>query len=172
MKHACVTLSISIAVIAVVLVLFGYLYVIPQPQHNAASTPATAVAATSPTPQTSTPQPSGRPSPTVRSTPYPTPKAQGVKIVWVSWEKGGFGVASIIHLKLKNLTDQTIGNIRYSTTYVSDTGIQSESLNGDKVITKLIKPGQTRTLEVNDGLIQAARADKMDFRILDYDFFP
>src|SRR6202023_975984 len=94
-----------------------------------------------------TPQPPGRPSPSVRSTPYPTPKAQGVKVVSVSWEKGGFGVASIIHLKLKNLTDQTIGNIRYSTTYVSETGIQSESLNGDKVITKLIKPGQTRALE-------------------------
>jgi hypothetical protein len=170
-KHSCVTLLISIAVIAVVLVLFGYLYVIPQP-HAAVATPTSSVAAPSLTPLTFIPQPSGRPSSNVRSTPHPTPKAQGVKVVSVSWEKGGFGVASIIHLKLKNLTDQTIGNIRYSTTYVSETGIESQSLNGDKVITKLIEPGQTRTLEVNDGLIQAARTDKMDFRILDYDFFP
>ena len=120
-------------------------------------------------PKTATPTTSQNNPPVAFSTPMPDYKLQGIKLVDFSWYKGGFGTVSMVHIQIKNLTKRSIGNIKYSARYFSDTGIESGS-SGDKIITKIIKPGQTRSFDVNDGFIQSSHTDHLKIEITDYDF--
>jgi len=111
-----------------------------------------------------TPPATTQPAATVAAKP-----AFAVQVVHCSWRLGGFGVVSLIHVTLKNLTDVPIGNIKYQTHYYAETGKQSGSFGGQGEIDKILKPGQTRVFEVNDGFVQTFKADKMSFQITDYE---
>jgi hypothetical protein len=102
----------------------------------------------------------------------PTKPAFAVKVVSYTWELGGFNLVSIIHVTLKNLSKVTLGNIMYETHYFAETGKQCDSALGAHEIDKILKPGQTRTFEVNDGYVDAAKVQKMSFVVTDYDVIP
>jgi hypothetical protein len=47
-----------------------------------------------------------------------------------------------------------------------------DSALGAHEIDKVLKPGQTRTFEVNDGYVDSAKVQKMTFQVTDYDIIP
>jgi hypothetical protein len=97
---------------------------------------------------------------------------QQVKVVDYTWGVGGLGLVGIIKVTIKNLSKYPLGNFKYETTYYSETGIASKSWGGARELEKLIKPGQTRTFEINDGYIDKEKAEKMSFKITGYDVLP
>ena len=104
----------------------------------------------------------------------PTPDLSLLQITKHSWEKGGFETVGLWHITFWNRSDKPIGNIRYRTRYMAETGDQVDrggvdALLGDYTIRKVIPPHQKRTLEINDGFVhhEAARAH---FEIVSWEF--
>lgn len=89
-------------------------------------------------------------------TPTPAFYAEKIKVIKSNWYRSGFDAVAMWDVKLKNTSDVTLGDIEYETTYYSETNNLVDSGRG--TIQKLIKPGQTRTFEVNDGFLHKEAA--------------
>ena len=46
------------------------------------------------------------------------------------WEKGGFGVVGVWRITIRNRSDKPVGNLRYKTTYFSETNNELDSNSG------------------------------------------
>jgi hypothetical protein len=97
---------------------------------------------------------------------HPTQKLQVVK---ADWSKGGFGSVAMWRVTFRNTGRLPLGNIKYRTIYFSETnkvvdkgGVDSV---GDKTVQKVIKPGEKRTIEINDGFLHK-EADTARFEIV------
>lgn len=130
-------------------------------QQRAGSSPSTASSYAWPTPPA---KESTAPTPCVTVTPSCSDFHQ-LQVVKSRWEKGGFGTVAVWHVTFRNNGKKPIGNIKFSTSYDAETGSEvdkggTDSLLGKDTIQKVIEPGKTRTIEVNDGFVhdEAARA--------------
>lgn len=90
------------------------------------------------------------------------------------WEKGGFGTVAMWRVTFHNKSKRPIGNIKFQTSYSAETGAQvdrggTDSLLGKDTIQKVIKPGEKRTIEVNDGFVhdEAARGS---FNVVSWEY--
>src|SRR6476620_4305649 len=54
----------------------------------------------------------------------PTPDLSLLQITKHTWEKGGFDTVALWHITFWNRSDKPIGNIRYRTRYMAETGDQ------------------------------------------------
>ena len=113
-----------------------------------------------------TPQPASTPRPT------PTPEPKGLVLVSAKWEKGGFGAVAIWRVTIKNESDTPLGDIKYRTVYISESGNTVgkggiDSLLGKDTIEKIVPAKKSRTFEVNDGFIND-EADRADFQIVSW----
>jgi hypothetical protein len=95
-----------------------------------------------------------------------------LKVLNVSWHKGGFDTVSILNVTIKNLSKSFIDDIQYDTVYTAETGETvtkggAHQLFGVKDVKKVVLPGQTRTLEINDGFIDT-EAVRVTFQITGY----
>ena len=100
------------------------------------------------------------------------PEKDGLELVRSRWEKGGFGAIAVWKVTIKNKSKKEIGDIKFRTSYFSETrnnvgkgGV--DSLLGKDTIQKVIKPGQTRTLEVNDGFVHS-EAETANFELVSW----
>jgi hypothetical protein len=96
-----------------------------------------------------------------------------LRVLDVTWHKGGFNAVSIIYLTVKNCSDSPITNISYDSTYTAENGDVvtqggAHQFFGVKNIKKVVQPGETRVLEINDGFI-GSEAYKLNFKISDYE---
>lgn len=114
-------------------------------------------------------------SATPAPSPMPTMRPPNQLVVVKSrWEKGGFGAVAIWRVTLKNNTSQPIGDIQYKTIYYSETGNVVDrggvdSLLDKKMVQKVIPPGATRTIEINDGFTHS-EAHRANFELIDWRF--
>jgi hypothetical protein len=82
-----------------------------------------------------------------------------------SWHKGGFGVVPIWVVTIRNNSKVAVfSDIEYRTSYSAPSGTDVGSNTG--TILDVIRPGQTRTFEVNDGFINS-QATQASFVITD-----
>jgi hypothetical protein len=80
-----------------------------------------------------------------------------------SWRKGGFGVVAEWTVTLKNTNSLvTYADIEYATTYSAPSGTTVDQGSGK--ILQILRPGKTRTFEVNDGFLNSQAAGAL-FRI-------
>jgi hypothetical protein len=108
-------------------------------------------------------------------TPAPEPEAADkLEVVKKRWHKGGFGAVSIWHVTFRNKGDKPIGNIRYRTFYRAETGeiVDQGGVEGllDYTVKKVIKPGQTRTIEINDGFINGQEISTAKFEVVSAEY--
>lgn len=104
----------------------------------------------------------------------PAPDLSLLQITKHTWEKGGFDTVVLWHITFWNKSDKPIGNIRYRTRYIAETGDQVDHGGvdaplGDYMIRKVIPPHQERTIEINDGFVHREAA-KADFQIVSWEF--
>jgi hypothetical protein len=92
-----------------------------------------------------------------------------VEVVRSSWSRDGFGNIAMWSLTLKNRSARSVGNLRYQTKYFAETGSQVDS--SERVIQKVLAPGQRRTIEVNDGFLHS-EAHTATFTVLSSQFMP
>jgi len=139
------------------------------------------VAVATPTPtQTETPATATTPvQPNKPQTPKPYQfnyETDGLELVSAKWEKGGFDTVAIWKVTIKNVSDKTLGDIKFKTVYYSETknivgkgGV--DALLGKDTIQKSVPPKSTRTFEVNDGFIsdeaQTANFELVSWRIIE-----
>ncbi|MBI4472288.1 MAG: hypothetical protein HY646_06440, partial [Acidobacteria bacterium] len=102
--------------------------------------------------------------------------AKPLLVVKSTWTKGGFGSVGLWTVTFKNRSKKAVGNIKYRTEYSSETGnVVSkggvDSLLNPGIIQKVIPPGASRTIEVNDGFIHS-EAHRASFEIVGWDFVP
>jgi hypothetical protein len=169
--------------------------VTPGPAPNPTAVPtATQNPTPAPIAATPTPAPDETPDPYIHihkaPTPVPTPTPDAAQVArdkaihrWggdeklrvldVTWQKGGFNTVSMIYLTVKNCSDSPITNISYDSTYTAENGDVvtqggTHQFFGVKNIKKVVHPGETRTLEINDGFIDS-EAYKLNFRVADYE---
>ena len=91
--------------------------------------------------------------------------ATDITMVRSSWSKGGFGVVAKWTVTLKNTNPvMSYSDIGYRTAYTAASGTSVGTGNG-KVLDTL-KPGQTRTFEVNDRFVNS-QAQRASFKIVD-----
>jgi hypothetical protein len=81
-----------------------------------------------------------------------------LQVIKKTWKKDGFGTVIMWRMTFRNTGDTPIGNIVYWTTYKAETGDVVDrggnaAILGDYTIRKVIDPGQTRTIEINDGFV-------------------
>ena len=81
-----------------------------------------------------------------------------LQVVKSSWQKGGFGTVAVWKVTFRNTGKKPVGNIKFRTSYGAETGSEvdkggTDSLLGKDTLQKVIKPGETRTIEVNDGFV-------------------
>ena len=96
-----------------------------------------------------------------------------LRVLSVRWRKGGFDTVSIITVTLKNVSKSPITDLRYDTVYRAENGEVvtkggTHEFLGVKDVKKVIAPGQTRTIEIDDGFIQS-EAVSMSFQIVGYE---
>jgi hypothetical protein len=85
--------------------------------------------------------------------------SRDVTILHSSWSKGGFDTVAIWKVTLRNQNKHAaFADIAYRTSYGGASGTTLDTKAG--VIYEVLKPGQTRTFEVNDGFVhgQVSRA--------------
>lgn len=81
-----------------------------------------------------------------------------LELVKATWKTGGFGAIALWEVTVKNNTDKQLGDIKFRTQYVSETGnIVSkggvDGLLGKDTIEKIVPAKKTRTFDVNDGFV-------------------
>jgi len=115
-----------------------------------------------------TPRPTPEVGPDGRTLPRKAP-VEPLEVVSTKLDRGGFGLVAIWKVKIRNVSDEPIGDIVYETQYYSETGNRVGKSDG--VIQKIIPPRSTRTFEVNDGAVhsQAARGkfNVTNWRVID-----
>lgn len=82
----------------------------------------------------------------------------GLVVVSAKWHKGGFGSIAIWKVTIKNVSDKPLGDIKFSTEYLSETENVvgkggTRGILGKDTIEKVVPPKSTRTFEVNDGFV-------------------
>jgi hypothetical protein len=116
-------------------------------------------------------------TPTVEATSTPTRGRWGsdenLQVLNVTWRRDGFGAVAILTVTFKNCSDSPITNISYDTTYTAENGDVvtrggTHEFFGVKNVKKVIQPGQTRTIEIDDGFIET-EAVHMLFRVARYE---
>jgi hypothetical protein len=161
----------------------------PTPVPLATPNPTLAPVAATPSPTTEeTPDPYIHIHKAATPVPTPTPDAAQVardkaihrwggdeklRVLDVTWHKSGFNTVSIIYLTVKNCSDSPITNISYDSTYTAEnrdvvTQGGTHQFFGIKNIKKVVHPGETRTLEIDDGFIDS-EAYKLNFKIAGYE---
>jgi hypothetical protein len=78
------------------------------------------------------------------------------------------------YVTLKNTTDRPIGDIKYRTTYYSETGNVVDkggvdSILSDHMVQKIIPLKKSRMIEINDGFIHS-ESSKASFEIVEWKF--
>jgi len=86
------------------------------------------------------------------------PEKDGLRLISSKWQKGGFGTVALWKVTIENLSDRTLGDMKYRTAYFSESGNKVasggvDSLIGKDTIEKIVPPKSKRTFEVNDGFI-------------------
>jgi hypothetical protein len=102
----------------------------------------------------------------------PAAPTDAIKVVKYSWEFDALGMVAIMHVTLKNISNVTVGNIKYESHYYAETGKSADypfGAGGVKEIEKMLKPGQTRTFDLNDGFIVKSDADRATFAVVSYE---
>lgn len=106
----------------------------------------------------------------------PTLDRNLLEVVKSDWQRGGFDTVAIWKVTFRNKSDRPIGNIKYRTRYYAETGAVVDKGGVDSLISKdtlqkVIKPGQTRTIEVNDGFIND-ESDTATFEVVSWEHVP
>ncbi len=100
-------------------------------------------------------------------------KGKEISIVRAGWELGGFGAIALWHVTFKNNTDKPIGNLKYITYYLDETGAVVDRCGiesfGDNEIRKVIPPRKSRTLEINDCFVHH-ESHKANFALVDWQY--
>jgi hypothetical protein len=100
-------------------------------------------------------------------------EANPLIVVKSTWHKGGFDNIALWNVTFKNRSDKPVGNIKYRTEYSSETGQVVDRGGQNSVvgqpILKVIPPGSSRTLEVNDGFLHP-EAHKASFEVVSWEF--
>jgi hypothetical protein len=97
-----------------------------------------------------------------------------LEVVKSTWRLDGFGNIAIWDVTFRNRSDKPVGNIKYRTAYYSETNVKIDS-GGDAsvlnpgLIYKMIPPGQTRTLEINDGFVHS-QVHRAAFAVVSWEF--
>jgi hypothetical protein len=103
-----------------------------------------------------------------------SPEFAKLQVVSSNWEKSGFGAVVVWKVKFKNTSARPIGNIKYRTSYTAETGDVvdrggTDSLMSKDTLQKVIKPGETRTLEINDGFVNQ-EAHQASFAVVSWEY--
>jgi len=97
-----------------------------------------------------------------------------LRVVSSSWRKGGFETVGLWTVTFENVCSRPVGNIKYRTSYFSETGNLVTtggfgSVLGDGVIQKIVGPKSQRTIEINDGFIHH-EASRAQFDVIGWEF--
>ncbi len=99
-----------------------------------------------------------------------------VLVLKSDWATDGFGTVAVWHVTFKNRSTRPVGNITYRTVYTSETGavvdkggVDSLLGSDSKKIQRVIGPGQTRTLEINDGFVNT-QAHRASFTLVGWEY--
>jgi len=99
--------------------------------------------------------------------------ANPLVVVKSTWHKGGFDNIALWTVTFRNKSDKPVGNITYRTEYSSETGQVVDHGGVDSVvgqpILKVIPPGSSRTVEINDGFLHH-EAHRASFELVGWAF--
>src|SRR5688572_11029032 len=103
----------------------------------------------------------------------PPQAADFLKVVCLTWRKGGFGNVAILGVTFKNKSSRPIGNIRYTVDYYTETGgyVSRPNQPLEWVLHKVIPPGESRYLSINDGFVND-QAERAKFSVHGCEFAP
>lgn len=107
--------------------------------------------------------------------PKPTNPLSALTVVKSTWSTGGFGSVAIWKVTFRSDADWPVGNIVYETNYYSETGNVVDKggaagvFGSGKTIQRVIPPGKSRTIEVNDGFLNS-QAVSANFRVTAAEF--
>ena len=90
------------------------------------------------------------------------------------WKKGGFGSIALWQVTFHNNSKRSIGNIKYRTAYLAETGAVvgqggADSLISKDTVQKVIMPGERRMIEINDGFI-SDEAHNAGFEVVSWEY--
>lgn len=146
----------------------------PKPTSSPIASNSTALIPSPPT-NVATPLPQSSPVSNRQPLKSQTPAAPDVKeleVVKAVWREGGFGTVALWTVTIKNNTSKKIGDIKFRTSYSSETGNivsrgGTDALLGKDTIQKVIPPKSSRTVEVNDGFV-SDEAHKANFELVSW----
>jgi hypothetical protein len=78
-------------------------------------------------------------------------EANPLEVVKADWKKEAFASIAIWTVTFRNRSSKPVGDIAYQTVYSGETGALVDT--GSGTVAKVVPPGSTRTLEINDGFL-------------------